>query len=205
MKGEPDRHERDGRDAAPPGAPGSAAHPAVRRATGSRYGRGADVSSLGPRASDFGDAASRPAAFDRDTFDPATAATWSDARRSRVHTVATGLPVLMLVVGLAVFYRAESVQSQGAPIAAEASAASGEHRGLSTVQGRRTLWFDDTERGRRGVRVTREQALLLQSLLVDGDVLELDLAPTVAGSRVPWVWRVRRGDEVLLDDSARLR
>ena len=73
------------------------------------------------------------------------------------------------------------------------------------MRDRHTLWFDDAERGRRGVRVSPEQATLLRSVLEDGDALVLDIAPTVAGSSVPWVRCVRRGGETLLDDSARLR
>ena len=183
---------------------GATPHPAVRRATGSRYAKGRAVGGLGARASELGDGPARPGARD-----PAPAATWSDGRRSRVYTTVTALPVLMLVGGLALFYRAESVQSGGAPIRAEATVASGVHRGLSVVRtggrGQHFLWFDDEARGRRGVRVSAAQERLLRPLLEIGDPIVLDVAPTVEGSAVPWVWRVRRDGEVLLDDSARLR
>ena len=195
-----------GRGAAPPAARDGDArpHPAVRRATGARYGRGRPVAGLGARASERVDGPVRPGAYD-----PAHMGTWSDGRRSRVYSVVTALPVLMLVAGLLLFYRTEGEQSGGAPIRAESTVATGVHRGISVVRtggrGQHFLWFDDETRGRRGVRVRAEQDRLLRPLLAEGDALTLDVAPTVAGSTVPWVWRVRRGDEVLLDDSDRLR
>ncbi len=177
-------------------------HPAVRRASGARYAGARPVGELGTRASESDDASYRRAAMD-----PANLS-MMDTRRSPVYSLVTLLPVLMLVAGLWVHFRTESVQSGGAPIAAATSVATGTLEGLSVVgngQGRHYLWFDDPERGRRGVRLGPAQARLLKTELSTGDELILDIAPTVEDSTVQWVWRVRRGDEVLLDDSARLR
>ena len=185
-------------------APGERApHPAVRKASGSRYARGTPVGGLGLRASQSDDEALARAPLD------AASPSYSSGRKNRIYSVVSALPVLMLVAGLALFYVKERAQSGGAPIAAESSVATGAHRGISVVrsggQGQHFLWFDDVERGRRGVRLTAEQDRMLKPLLEDGDPLTLDVAPTVEGSTVRWVWRLRRGNEVLLDDSARLR
>lgn len=188
----------------PGAAAAGRAHPAVRRATGSRYGGGKAVAGLGARASDRTDGPVRPGAYD-----PAYAGSVSDGQRNRIYSVVTALPVLMLLAGLFLFYRGEIRQSDGAPIRAEATVATGAHLGISVVRtggrGQHFLWFDDDERGRRGVRVSEGNDRLLRPLLEVGDPLTLDIAPTVEGSTVPWVWRVRRGEEVLLDDSALLR
>ena len=188
----------------PGAAPGERApHPAVRKASGSRYARGTPVGGLGLRASQSDDETFARAPLD------AASLSYSSGRKNRIYSVVSALPVLMLVAGLALFYVKEGAQSGGAPIAAESSVATGAHRGISVVrsggQGQHFLWFDDAERGRRGVRVTAEQDRALHAVLEDGDPLTLDIAPTVEGSTVRWVWRLRRGNEVLLDDSARLR
>ena len=127
--------------------------------------------------------------------------------RSKVQSILSALPVLMLAGGLYVYYSGERAQSAGTPILLESVAMQGRFEGFSVVKsggdGRHYLWFDDGER-RRGARVTVAQRDALAEL-APGDALTLDLAPTVSGSSTLWVWRVARDGVVLLDDAARSR
>lgn len=155
------------------------AHPGVRRATGPRH-------RLAPPPPD---AYVAPA-------------------KSRIQSVLTALPVLMLVAGLYLFYRGESAQSHGAPIRAESVDVRGAFSGLSVVrsgaEGRHYLWFDDGTRA-RGARIRPVWREALEELS-PGESISLDLAPTVPGSTTLWAWRVRTSAGVtLVDDGARLR
>lgn len=188
-----------------PPVPSPVPHPAVRRATGARYAGGRSLGALGTRASESDDPEYRRSGTGAH---PANLSLM-DTRKSPIYSLVTLLPVLMLVAGLFIHYRTESVQSHGAPIRAESVTVDGTLDGLSVVssggEGRHFLWFDEPGRGRRGARLSAAQARALHELVSPGDELELDLAPTVDGSPTLWLWRVRRDDEVLLDDSARLR
>ena len=134
-------------------------------------------------------------------------------RKSKVHSILSALPIIMLVAGLYFHYSGERAQSAGAPILVESVDARGTFEGFSVVRsggrGRHYLWFDDGTR-RRGARVTPAQHDALDALgasdaLVAGDELLLRLAPTVSGSGTLWAWRIERDGAVLLDDSGRLR
>ena len=158
----------------------------VRAAEGPRYGRGSG--------------------YERAAESPDPSASDDPSRRSRVHSVLSALPVIMLMSGLYFYYSGESAQNAGAPIRAESVDAHGTFEGLSTVksggEGRHYLWFDDGVRT-RGARILPVQRDALAGL-APGDELRLGLAPTVGGSGTLWVWRVERDDIVLLDDSVRL-
>jgi hypothetical protein len=123
--------------------------------------------------------------------------------RNPIHSILTALPVIMLVVGLYVYYQGESEQSHGAPIRAESVDATGIFTGLSVVnsggEGRHYLWFEQEGKA-RGVRVQPAQARLLETLN-RGEPIRLRIAPTVAGSTTFWAWYIEQGDIVLLDSA----
>ena len=157
----------------------------VRRAEGARYGRGTGYRHVSP---------------------PPDPATIGPPRKGRVQSILGALPVLMLVSGLYFYYSEERAQSRGAPLVAESVETGGTFERLSGAsagaKGRHYLWFDDGTRT-RGVRIPPGAHAALE-VLEPGDVLELRLAPTVAGSRTLWAWRVERDGERLLDDADRL-
>lgn len=121
--------------------------------------------------------------------------------KNAIHSVLTALPVIMLVVGLYFYYQGESAQSEGTPILTESQQISGIFTGFSEVKsgskGRHYLWIDH-DGNTRGLRVQPEQLLQLQQLK-KGEDTQLQIAPTVAGSRTLWAWKVQQGDTVFLD------
>lgn len=120
--------------------------------------------------------------------------------KNPIHSVLTALPVIMLVVALYFYYQGETEQSEGVPILSESQQLSGIFTGFSVVKsgsnGRHYLWIEDAG-NTRGVRVQPEQVVQLQGLKKGTQTL-LEAAPTVAGSRTLWAWRVQQGDAVLL-------
>ena len=120
--------------------------------------------------------------------------------RSRIHSLLSALPVIMLVAGLWLYYSGERAQSGGTPILAESVETEGRFRTLSAVksggQGRHYLWFDDGAR-ERGARIRPEHRQALEAL-EPGEPVVLDLAPTVSGSKTLWAWRVRRDGVTLI-------
>lgn len=128
-------------------------------------------------------------------------------RRNPIHSILTALPVIMLVVGLYFYYKAENAQSAGAPIRAESVFLEGRFNGFSVVKSgisdQHFLWLDTGERV-RGIRL--EEDLVYQlSILAKGDPLQLDIAPTVSGSRTQWLWRLVRDGQLLMDGSDQLQ
>ncbi|MGQ7847877.1 hypothetical protein ACUNV4_25510 [Granulosicoccus sp. 3-233] len=128
--------------------------------------------------------------------------------RNPIHSILTALPVIMLVVGLYLYYQGESEQSDSAPIRAESVNAEGIFTGLSVIKsgssgGRHYLWFDQNGKS-RGVRIQPAEAAILQSLS-RGEPLRISMAPSVAGSRTFWAWYVEQGDVVFLDGSDKLQ
>lgn len=124
--------------------------------------------------------------------------------KNRIHSVLVALPVLMLMIGLFVYFRGESAQNNGAPVIAEMVNREGAFKSVSEVSGIGTpkhyLWYTHNERS-RGVRITYQQREQLVGLS-SGDALTLELAPRVAGSPTLWAYRVVRHGEVLIDVSA---
>ena len=124
---------------------------------------------------------------------------YRDKSRNPVQSLITALPVLMLVAGLYLYYSGESQQAKGLPIAAESVTLAGNFAGMSATSGRHYLWVQQTDE-KRALRVTSEQASLLESL-ERGIPLLVKAAPHVQGSRTYWAWRVEQSGLVLIDDS----
>lgn len=127
--------------------------------------------------------------------------------RNPIHSILTALPIIMLIVGLYIYYRGESEQSQSAPIRVESVAAEGVFTGLSVVnsgsQGRHYLWFEQDGKS-RGVRVQPMQAQALGALR-RGEAILVRMAPSVSGSKTYWAWYVEQAGEVFLDASGLLQ
>lgn len=127
--------------------------------------------------------------------------------RNPIHSILTALPILMLIVGLYIYYRGESEQSHSAPIRVESVNAEGVFTGLSVVnsgsQGRHYLWFEQDGKA-RGVRVQPLQAQQLGAL-VRGESIQVRMAPSVSGSKTYWAWYVEQADEVFLDASEQMQ
>lgn len=121
--------------------------------------------------------------------------------KNPIHSILAALPILMLVAGLYIYYSAEFKQSHGALIMAESHELGGVFSGLSFVNsganGRHYLWLQDNGKT-LGFRIQPDQALKLQEL-EKGGVVSLRVAPTVAGSKTQWVWRVKQGEKIILD------
>lgn len=121
--------------------------------------------------------------------------------KNRIHSVLVALPVLMLVIGLAVYFRGESKQNNGEPVVAEMISRQGLFKSLSEVSGIGTakhyIWYTDGERA-RGARVTARQKAQL-AVLNEGDALTLELAPRVAGSTTMWAYRIHHEGKLLID------
>ena len=123
---------------------------------------------------------------------------YRDKSRNPVQSIITALPVLMLVAGLYLYYSGESQQANGLPIAAESVTLTGDFAGMSATSGRHYLWVQQTDE-KRALRVTSEQASLLESL-ERGIPLLVKAAPHVQGSTTYWAWRVEQSGSVLIDD-----
>lgn len=129
-------------------------------------------------------------------------------QRNPVHSILSALPVIMLVVGLYIYFQGESEQSHSAPIRAESVEAQGVFTGLSVVRpgssgGRHYLWFDVDGKS-RGVRIQPAQADVLESL-TRNEPLRVRMAPSVSGSRTLWAWYVEQDGAVFLDASGQLQ
>lgn len=123
--------------------------------------------------------------------------------KNKIHSVLVALPVIMLIIGLAVYFRGESAQNNGAPVVAEMISRSGVFKSVSEVSGIGTpkhyLWYTNGDQS-RGVRITFSQREQLSGLS-KGDELTLKLAPRVAGSTTLWAYRVSSDGRLLIDAS----
>lgn len=121
-------------------------------------------------------------------------------QKNRIHSVLVALPVLMLMIGLFVYFKGERAQNNGAPILSELVNRTGEFKSVSEVSGigraKYFLWYS-VEGSAKGVRINAEQKAKL-AVLKTGDRLSLELAPTVEGSNTLWAYRVVHGtDEIV--------
>lgn len=132
-------------------------------------------------------------------------------RKSRIQSVLTALPILMVLLGLFVYYQAEQRQSHGEPVLAEQQRIDARFVRLATVGGEESgqhyLWVHDGER-ERGVRIDLTHKLQLNGLpdnevLHAGDAVSLEAAPRIPGSRTLWLLRLWRGEQALLEPSSR--
>lgn len=120
--------------------------------------------------------------------------------KNRIHSVLVALPVLMLMIGLYVYFKGESAQIHGEPVLSELVSREGQFKSVSTVSGigsdKHYLWYlvDDNA---KGARVTAEQKAQLSELEL-GDEMMLELAPKVAGSRTLWAYKVSVDELVLI-------
>jgi hypothetical protein len=127
--------------------------------------------------------------------------------KNPIHSILTALPVIMLIVGLYVYYKGESEQNQGIPIYAESQEIGGVFTGLSVVksgsQGRHYLWVEN-EGSTRGIRIRPDQVQLMEEL-ERGIEIQLSIAPTVTGSGTYWAWRVSQDGKVALEMESSLQ
>ena len=121
--------------------------------------------------------------------------------KNKIHSILTALPVLMLMIGLYVYFKAEREQNAGLPLVSELVSIQGEYGGVSTASsggnGQHFLWLlqgDD----RSGLRVTADQLALLKQLK-KGVALTVEAAPTVAGSKVLWAYSVKNKDALVIE------
>ncbi len=119
--------------------------------------------------------------------------------KNRIHSVLVALPVLMLMIGFFVYFKGERAQNSGAPVLSELVSRTGQFKSVSEVSGiglaKYYLWYT-VDGNSKGVRISAEQKETLGKLET-GDELNLELAPTVAGSSTLWAYRIQH-DEVEL-------
>ncbi len=112
--------------------------------------------------------------------------------KNRIHSVLVALPVLMLMIGLFVYFKGESAQNNGAPVISELVNRTGQFKSVSEVSGigraKYYLWYT-VDGNSKGVRINAEQKAIL-GVLEAGDELTLALTPRVAGSATLWAYRV---------------
>jgi len=111
---------------------------------------------------------------------------------NRIHSVLVALPVLMLMIGLFVYFKGESAQINGEPVLSEMVKREAQFKSISMVSGigsdKYYLWYF-FEGNAKGARVTDRQKEKLNGLEF-GNELVLELAPKVAGSTTLWVYRI---------------
>jgi len=125
--------------------------------------------------------------------------------KNRIHSVLIALPVLMLMIGLFVYFNGERAQNNGTPILSEMVNRTGEFKSVSEVSGigqpKYYLWYT-VDGNSKGVRINAEQKQSL-GVLKTGDELSLELAPRVAGSKTLWAYRLHHdGVELIAPQSA---
>lgn len=117
--------------------------------------------------------------------------------RNPLQALITALPLIMLIIGLYIYYRGEAKQTHSSPILAESVQMSGVFTGLSATSGRHYLWIEQAGVA-KGVRLHEEQATVLDDL-VRGEVIELRAAPSVHASTTYWVLRIEQSGRTFLD------
>lgn len=123
--------------------------------------------------------------------------------KSRIHSVLTALPVLMLMIGLGYYFHTERLQRDGSPVLEESKLVQATVDGLSVIKsisankpGKHYFWFL-VDGQRRGARISVAASELLQPL-EKGDAVVIALAPMVAGSKNLWAYQVSRDGVELL-------
>jgi len=120
-----------------------------------------------------------------------------------VNSFLVALPVLMLMIGLFMYFNGERAQNNGVPILSELVKREGQFKSLSQVSGigksRFYLWYT-IDGNAKGARVSEAQQQQL-GVLKTGDHLTLELAPTVAGSNTLWAYRITHGESELVTPS----
>jgi len=132
--------------------------------------------------------------------------------KSRMYSVLTTLPALMLFAGFYIYYSGEKAQRTSPLIMPRAEVMSGSYKGLTAVGsgswGRHYLWLEvageDGNRRRRSARITADEALFLsapeyqsQAGLDKNNEITVYAAPTVADSNVLWVYQLVKGERVI--------
>lgn len=112
--------------------------------------------------------------------------------KNRIHSVLVALPVIMLVLGLFVYFRGESAQNNGTHLLDKLVYKEAQFKSVSEVSGfgkpKYYLWYN-IDGSNKGARISFLQKSALGDLAA-GDTLKLELAPTVEGSPTLWVYRV---------------
>jgi len=112
--------------------------------------------------------------------------------KNRIHSVLVALPVLMLAIGMFIYFKGESAQNSGAPVLSELVNREGQFKSVSEVSGigqaKYYLWYT-VDKGSKGVRISAEQKEQLGAIET-GDKISLELTPRVAGSTTLWAYRV---------------
>lgn len=125
-------------------------------------------------------------------------------KKNKIQSVLTALPLLMLLIGLAVYYHKERRQIHGELILSETEIVQGRWYGItrssSIGSGQYLLWLE-TDDGRRGFRVRPLEMIELRDHidppLQKQEPLEIHAAPTVQGSTTRWAVQLFRGDRRL--------
>ncbi len=113
--------------------------------------------------------------------------------KSRIHSVITALPLLMVLAGFYIYFKGENEQSSGTPIVSELVDRQGEYAGVSSSgSNKHFMWLRDGEKN-LGVRITVVQSEQLKSI-EKGVMLEVKAAPTVIGSNTLWAYSVKDAD-----------
>jgi len=127
-------------------------------------------------------------------------------QKDKIQSVLTALPLLMLIIGVSYYYYSEGKQSDGVMIMAESRQVTGSVEGISKIKaltgtgGKFFFWFE-TAGEKRGARVSQENAEILKELQT-GDLVNIWLAPTVAGSKTMWAYQVQHEGLDLLIEAA---
>jgi len=127
-------------------------------------------------------------------------------QKDKIQSVLTALPLLMLIIGVSYYYYSEGKQSDGAMIMEESRQVTASVEGISKIKaltgtgGKFFFWFE-TAGEKRGARVSQENAEILKELQI-GDLVDIWLAPTVAGSKTMWAYQVQHEGLDLLIEAA---
>ena len=112
-------------------------------------------------------------------------------RSDRYYALLSSLPAMMLVAGLAFYFNRQSAELDGELVLEELIELSGVYEGVSSVSPGNhdsfLLWIDTGNR-KRAIKVLAAEVGPFREML-KGEVLQIQAAPRVAGSRSLWLYR----------------
>jgi len=110
-------------------------------------------------------------------------------KKDPIHSVVTALPVLMLIIGLSIWYAKDRAQNNGAPILAESKELVGKFDGVSSARsagGKQFYMWLVQDDARKTLRITPQQYEQYQQRQTNTAVT-VTAAPTVSGSNTLWL------------------